>query len=173
MKAITHISKVIGLSLVLFGITSCGGTRSDGAYPFEENPPFTLGTVAYQEWVAGAPGGGSGINVFIPVEEFRAEVKFREIYFRKQVVKVKSRPDNPDLFMGYFETKLNRPDVVMDGDHMKEAKNTPPKQFPFDLEDDEAVLSYEYGGEILYMMIYEMEQKPMLAYPMQNPDKID
>ncbi len=163
-----YLKNLLGLSVILFGMASCGGAQNEGAYPFEEEPPFTLGQVTFQKWVAGIRGGGSGINVTIPVEELTADVRFKELYFRDHIVSIKSKPREPDLFFAYIKTKGNR-DIIMDADPAEEAKNTPPQKVPFDLDEDEAVLSYELGGEIFYVFITDMEEKPMLAYPQGNP----
>lgn len=170
MKIAKHIIKLLGITVLLVSFSSCGGSKAnDSLYPFEEDPPFTLGEVYFQEWVAGVRGGGSGVNVHFTIEEYADEVKIKELYFRNKVVKIKRSPQNRDAFIGFFKTALNQ-DVVMDRDPAKEAENTPPEAFPFQLEKNEAVVSYVHNGETYFLVLDQMEEKPQLAYPKGNPN---
>jgi hypothetical protein len=49
---------------------------------FEQQPPFTIKPVVFQEWYAGIKVGGTGINVFVPVSNVNEGIVFNEVYFR-------------------------------------------------------------------------------------------
>lgn len=152
-------------------MAGCAGGK-DAGYSFVQDPPFTLGTVYYQDWVAGVKEGGSGTNVHINVESYSDDVVFLNIYFGNKKAEAKNVPQGSDQFIGYFKNE-GRPDIVMDGDPLKEAANIPPEPIPFQLKEDEAVLSYLVKDEVKYLKLSNMEEKPMIAYPSTNNNGTD
>ncbi len=95
-----------------------------------------------------------------------------DIYFGNKKTKAKNSPQNIDQYVGYFKNET-RPDMIMDSDPVQESQNVPPEVIPFQLEENEAVLSYLYEGEVKYLRITNMERKPMLAYPTTNNKGIE
>ena len=66
----------------------------------------------------------------------------------------------------------HKPDIVMHSDPKKEVGNQPPrlrteeeKTFPFELNADEAVLSYLENGKVKYVKISGVKDKPARIYP--------
>jgi len=171
MKSIKVISNIFSLSVILFSLSSCAGGKETG-FSFDQEPPFTLGDVYYQDWVAGVREGGSGTNVYITIDSYIDEVVIKDIYFRNKKLKAQNTPQNRDQYIGYLKNQP-RPDIIMDIDPVKESQNIPPESFPFQLEEDEAVLSYLHNEEIKFLKISKMEQKPMIAYPGVNSKGID
>ena len=171
MKQARTLASIFSLSIILFSNTGCAGGKDTG-YSFEQEPPFTLGTVYYQDWVAGVREGGSGTNVHITIESYADDVVILDVYFRSKKEKAQNSPQFMDQYVGYFKNEA-RPDIIMDSDPVKESQNIPPESFPFQLEDNEAVLSYLYKDEVMYLKISKMEQKPMIAYPSTNDKGID
>ena len=157
------------VSVVLITFYSCAGGK-DAGYSFEQEPPFTLGTVYYQDWVAGVREGGSGTNVHISIDSYTDDVVIKNIFFSNKIQKAQNSPQNVDQYVGYFKNK-GRPDIVMDGDPLKEAQNIPPEAFPFQLKNNEAVLSFLHNNEVKYVKITNMERKPMIAYPSAKNDE--
>ncbi len=163
--------KLFSLIAIVFSVASCAGGKDTG-YSFDQEPPFTLGAVFYQDWVAGVREGGSGTNVHINIESYMEDVVIMDVYFRNKKEKAQNSSRHFDQYVGYFKNKA-RPDIIMDIDPIKESQNTPPEPFPFQLEDDEAVLSFRHKDEVKYVKISNMERKPMLAYPSTNNKGID
>ena len=157
------------VSVILFACYSCAGGKDTG-YSFEQEPPFTLGAVYYQDWVAGVREGGSGTHVHITIDSYAEDVVILDIFFSNKKEKAQNSPQYIDQYVGYFKNEA-RPDIVMDGDPVKEAQNTPPEAFPFQLKNNEAVLSYLHKDEVKYVKISNMERKPMLAYPSARNDE--
>ncbi|MCF6306626.1 MAG: hypothetical protein L3J09_01585 [Flavobacteriaceae bacterium] len=163
-----------GFTLVLFTIlfSSCGGSKSNNKnLNISENPPFTISKTYCQKWVAGVKGGGSGINLIITFSSVSEGIDFNEIYFRGKIIEATSKKQNQ--IVGYFKNETNQ-NVIMDSDISKEAANTPPQKFPFQLEDNEAVISYSNSDsnreeKTYYYKISNIEEKEMLAYPQSNP----
>lgn len=165
--------RLLGISVVIFGITSCaGGKNGDPAYKLAQETPFEIESAYFQEWVAGVRGGGSGTNVHLAIVNVEEGVNLEELYFQKKIVKLENSPKDVDQYIAYFKNDNNR-DVIMDIDPVKESQNTPAKPFPFDLDEDEAVISFYHNAELKYALISKMEKKPLLAYPAQRSDGID
>lgn len=163
MRSLSFVTVL--LSCLLLGCA--GGKNNDQVVPLEENPPFSIQSAYYQPWVAGVKNGGKGMHLGVVLADFTEEVQLGDLFFRERVVRVRQDPDNIDLFTGSFKEQKQR-DVIMDGDVVKEAQNTPPVSFPFDLDDDEMVLSYSFRGESFFVLIDEVEKRPLLAYPEQG-----
>ncbi len=158
-----------GFILILFTIlfSSCGGSKSNNEnVKITINPPFTISKTYSQKWVAGLKGGGSGTNLIIEFSSVSEGIDFNKIYFRGKVIEATSKKQNQ--IVGYFKTEMNH-DVIMDSEISKEAANTPPQKLPFQLEENEAVISYTESGKIHYFKITNIEEKEMLAYPQTNP----
>ena len=81
MITLKKISQLSSLAIILFGLSGCAGGK-ETSYKFEQKPPFTLGEVFYQDWVAGVQGGGSGTHVHITIDSYTDDVVIMDIYFR-------------------------------------------------------------------------------------------
>lgn len=143
-----------------------GGKNNDQVVPFEDNPPFEVTSAFYQPWVAGVKKGGKGMHLGVILEEMTEDVEIGDLFFREQVVRARRDPNNPDLFTASYKEEPR--DVVMDADPLQEAQNTPPINFPFELDEEEMVLSYSYQGESYFVLIKDLEKRPLLAYPGQG-----
>ncbi len=171
MKYIKQITAFLGFAICLISFSNCAGGK-DSMYSLEQQPPFKIKSSYFQKWVAGVEQGGSGVNVYLTVMDISEELEIRNVYFKNKVAKAVNTPNDPDRFVAYFKSKTNR-DVIMDSDPKKEAQNTPMGDFPFDLKENEAVLSYFHKGEEKYFKISDIEEKPLIAYPSTNPNGID
>ena len=170
MKQFKTSIGLMTMSLMLFSFSNCGNAKmSDSQPPLVENPPFVLGEVFYQDWVAGTKEGGSGTRVHITVASFTENVQVSDIYFKDKKAKAQNSPHYPRQYVGNFMNATNR-DVIMDSNPTLEAQNTPPAKSPFALNENDAVLSYVQNGTLKYYKISNMKQKPILAYPQSNPN---
>lgn len=161
--------KLITAFTILILFSNCGsGNTETSTYFFEQNPPFSVEEASFQEWVAGTPEGGSGVNVFINFSTIQQGVVFKEVFFRDKKTAVVTSAAVRVQYVGYFTNEPKR-DVIMDSNPINEAANTPPRMIPFQLNDDDAVISYEFNREIAYFKIENLERKKPLAYPASNP----
>ncbi len=117
--------------------------------------------------MAGVQDGGSGTNIYFNIDNIEPSTSINEIYFRNKRTKAIHASENQ--FIGYYKNHENR-DVIMDSNPNKEAKNIPPKPFPFKLTENEAVLSYVFKGKDYYFKISKISEKQILAYPQANPN---
>jgi hypothetical protein len=170
MSSIKKIISFVCLSVLMVSFYNCGsGNTNDSHLAFEQYPPFKVAAASYQQWVAGTPQGGGGVNVFINFSNIQAAVVFKEIYFRNKKTEVVTSSTVRVQYVGYFKNENKRPDVILDIDALKEAANTPPTKSPFQLREDEAVISYTFEDKINYFKIENLERKEPLAYPSNNP----
>lgn len=161
---------LLTVPLLLLSFSNCGGAQNaKQETEFSQNPPFKIAKAYYQNWVAGVKEGGSGTNVYIVFNEMDPKAVIKNIYFRKQILEAKGNVNEPIQFVGYLKNNSQR-NMVMDADPMKEAQNTPLKEFPFQLQDNQAVVEYWFGGKLNYYKISNLSEKEMIAYPQANPN---
>ncbi|TXD70314.1 hypothetical protein [Aequorivita lipolytica] len=164
------IAIILTLPILILSFSNCGGATTVGSkMSFEQNPPFKIAEAYYQNWVAGVKEGGSGTNVHITFSEIDPNVVIQNIYFKKQILEAKGNVNEPKQFVGYLKNEQQR-DIIMDSDPIKEAQNTPSKTFPFELENNQAVVEYWFSGKKNYYKIINLSQKEMIPYPQANPN---
>lgn len=162
---------ILTLPLLLVSLINCGGTqKTNMEKSLVQNPPFKITEAYYQNWVAGVKEGGSGTNVHIVLREMNPEVGIENIYFRDRILKAKNDAKQPNQFVGYLRNSSQR-DIIMDQNPIKEAQNTPSKSFPFQLEENQAVVEYQFNGKKHYYKITNLSQKDMIPYPQANPNQ--
>ena len=147
-------------------------SQCSSALKLQKEAPITFGEVYCQNWVAGVQGVGAGLNLFIPVTDL--SIVLDSVYFRGKVTKLELRQDNL-LYVGRFKTNLNQSkDIIMSSDPKEEYANQMPvkeKEIPFQLEDDECVVSYKKNEKVLYYKISNIIQKTPLNYPSASPNQ--
>lgn len=160
------VLKILGLIIIVMGLSSCASGKD---YVLEQNPPFKVNSGYFQKWVAGVQGGGSGTKVYISLAAINKDITVEELYFGATFLKAKRQFNNPDTYYADFLNDTNR-DVIMDGEIINEAENTPPPISPFSLAKNEAVISYMLNDKKYYYKIANLEEKPLIAYPGANPN---
>ncbi|MEO9570982.1 MAG: hypothetical protein ABJH82_10150 [Polaribacter sp.] len=150
--------KFLSILTIIFGFSQCGSTN------FETNPPFQIDSAEYHSWVGGVPGV-SGINVQIKLKN-KSAIAFNSLYFRKKSTKVEIK-DASLLIAHYNTSKRNKPDLILHSDSKKELKNKipDPDKFPFELKENEAVLSYQLGGKTRYIKIKDIKKQNRNSFP--------
>jgi hypothetical protein len=111
----------------------------------------------YQNWVAGVKGGGSGTNVFIHKSLLENKI-VDSIYFQNKVAKLLPPNDSEEFFTAAFKRELNQ-------FKEPEEKNLIQAPLPFDLKENELVVSYLVKGDKKYLKITNVIKKQGLAYP--------
>lgn len=157
--------KLFGLLAVLASLFQCASVS------FEKNPPFTIHSASYKNWVGGVPGV-SGTKVRI---NFKANtvVAFDSMFFKNKKAKIVIETINKDTFLnGHFSTSIinSKEDLVLHKDGKKEYGNkVPEKRFKFDLKDNEAVISYIIDNQIKYFKIENIKKEPTDYLPAARP----
>ena len=169
MKAMQWFLTIIVVGILSLGLLQCSSQK------LVTKPPFVLGEVVAEDWIAGVEGGGSGTNLFIPVESGR-DILLDSVYFRNKVVKPKRiQRDNYLVYIGRFKKSSNQPkDMILHEDPKKEFGNTPPElktTIPFSLKANEAVVSFSEKGKTKYYKIEGIKESVPVKPPKTNPQK--
>jgi len=160
-----------GTVLLVLGLMSCSSQK-----PLESQPPFSVEGPTVQYWEGGREESGFGMK-------FRARwnpkdpsaIKVDSLFFRGQVYKLEVADSETGFILQASRTEnpLEKPDIIMHADSTREIGNQPPKPlpspevFPFDLQPDEAVISYIHKaeGQKYYTKITGIVEKPARIYP--------
>lgn len=151
-------------------------TNCSTAQKLQNTAPVSFGEVYSQKWVAGVKGGGSGINLFIPVsEEIPENIQMDSVYFRGKVVKLERVTGENPMFVGRFVTEFNqKEDITMSSDPKEEYGNQAPKldkKSHFDLKDSECVISYKDGTDTKYFKIENITEQKVEHFPSAPQNK--
>lgn len=154
------ILKILSVLTIICSLSQCGSTN------FETSPPFEINSAAYFSWVGGQPGI-SGMNVKISYTSDK-NIQFDSIYFRKKIVKLEVNiSKNQKMIIGHFNTSSPNREIVLQLDPMKEMKNEIPeiKNFPFELNENEAIISYRVSDKIKYFKIKTVKKGKRIFFP--------
>ena len=161
---ITYKISLLCLSFLL----GCKSTRS---IHFQSEIPFQIESPYYEPWTAGVKGGGSGINVLLPINNLNGIIP-DSIHFRGY--RVKATYDN-QMIIGYFKTPHNQhQDVILSNEPLAEAKNQllPTNDpSPFELENNTCVLSYTIENQQFFFKIKNLTKRTYIPYPRSHPTK--
>lgn len=156
--------KYLSILAIIFSFTQCGSMK------LQKNPPFKIEKSSYNNWTGGQ-SGVSGTKVEIVLTE-NSNIVFDSLFFKNKSTKVEIKTDSDKtLLIGHFNTSnRQKRDLVLDIDATKEIKNTIPEvnKFPFDLKDNEAILSYKDGDKIKYYKIINVEKGKQVFFPRAN-----
>mgnify|MGYP000619178694 FL=1 len=152
--------KILSILTIILGFSQCGSMK------FQENPPFKITSATYENWTGGQPGV-KGTNVKI---EYTANkiVEFDSIYFSNKVAKLQTKEASKNkMIFGYFNTSSLKNDMVLHSDSTKEMKNTIPKikKIPFELKENEAVISYKINKKTKYYKITSLTKAKSSFFP--------
>ena len=147
--------------IMMMSFSNCANSKN-----IQEQAPVDLEQAYYTTWVGGTKGAGSGLNLYIPVKETQdVDIQLDSVYFRGKRAELQTKPEDENLYIGYFRTADNynkAPDLIMSSDPREEYGNQLPKRMedvPFDLEENEAVISFRKNGKKGYYKIEVVEQK--------------
>jgi hypothetical protein len=166
-------------SIIILAVFSLYGCSSQKKLTPE--PPFSINSPSYQKYVGGREESATGFKLQLPVEVNAGhEIKFLEVFFMGHVLESELEEEGEDrrVVCDYKDPVENKkPDIIMHSDPKEEVGNQPPasinklnEDFPFDLNEDEAVLSYQIiggdrqKGKVNYFKITGIKKKPSLIY---------
>lgn len=149
------------ITLICLSILGCGSSK-DAMPDLVKNPPFVIEKASFNSWVSGVKGGGSGISVKLNFKDLdTSKIQLDSIYFRQRIAPIKAHREN---YKATFKGERNTMDeFILHRDSEKEYGNKPPVakeyQFPFELSENEAVISYYYKKELHYVALILEEEK--------------
>ena len=167
MKSLKHILSLIPLLVLMVSFSKCSTAQK-----LQKKSPIEIGETYAQQWIAGIQGGGSGINVYIPVED--TSVILDSIYFRGQKEKLEFKGNNQNMYVGRFLTEVNHnKDIILSSNMKEESKNKLPElkeKMPFEFNDNECIVTYLKSGKTMYYKISNIKTKQSLHYPSTSPN---
>lgn len=140
MKNLKNVTYIIVCAMAISLVFQCA-TPKLTTTNFEQQTPFTVKPVTFQEWYAGIKVGGTGINVFVPVSNTAEGVTLEEVFFRNLRGKLIKE-------QGKYTSVLKHPSRLYT---FKKADK--PTDYPFNLKDNECVISYTENGQLKYHKI--------------------
>jgi hypothetical protein len=161
------------LSFLLMLLVMASFSQCSSAKRIQEKAPLELGQVYCQNWIAGIEGGGAGLNIYIPT--VNSSVELDSVYFRGKAAKLEIKSLNQTIYIGRFISDLNKKkDIVMSSEPNAEYGNEIPKipqKIPFELKDNQCVISYNDGKTTKYFMVDNVVEKDLIPYPSAPPNK--
>lgn len=140
--------KLLSILIIIIGLSQCGSAK------FQKNPPFQISSSTYYNEF-----NNTETNIYIRYTS-KDDINFDSIYFqkRKGKVEIKTISDLNYIFGNFKNFKRN--DLVLDVNSIKELNNRIPeiKKFPFDLKENEAIISYKTKGKTKYYKITSVKK---------------
>jgi hypothetical protein len=154
--------QLLGLFLITLGFSQCKTMK------FDKTPPFKITEATYTHWVGGQPGV-SGTRIEIRFET-NPESAFDSIFFQNKSTKLQRREFKEKVFLtaNFNTSKVNsKADLILHSDAKEEVGNKLPemKKTPFELKENEAVISYIENGKTKYYKILELKKGKANYYP--------
>ena len=152
----------IGILTICLALGSCGTTKNSTEKAVQSKRPFDIISATYSASVTDSTNVKK-IDILIVIDS--PEIQLDSIYFKNSPIKL-SRQINSSkpVFIGNFFLSNIPKDYNLHSDVKKEYGNTPPErtlQIPFDLQKNEAVISYLLKGKRQYYKINNLiEVKP-------------
>lgn len=157
VKSLQPILLVLLLLMVIMSSFQCSSRKNkittavNNQIEFQLNPPIHITEVNFQNWASGLQEGGSGINIHILASNIDTTIVLDSIYFRG--LKAKIVPHKMNFF-----ARLIRPKVKSK------------YKFPFNLKENECVISYTQAHQSYYYKVYNLIEKQAQYYPKPPKD---
>lgn len=162
MKPLPKATYALIVALVYVFSFPCAAQK-EGTFTtvYEEQLPFKVKPVAFQEWYAGIKVGGTGINIFITITDLDDNVKIDRVYFRNLTEELIEKGGK------YYATLINNTK------RYTFKKSEAPADYPFKLKDDECVISYIIDGTTKYLKIASVNEFAGVYYENGPPINLE
>lgn len=127
----------------------------------ERNSVLELDEVHFQEWFAGINIGGTGINMFFPNIKTNGNIQLEAVYFRNMKGKLQKGK-------AMYSAVLKNDSPYYTWQPAKK-----PADYPFNLKDNECVISYIENGTTKYFKIDNLAEKAGTYYENGHPSIYD
>ncbi|MDX5583855.1 MAG: hypothetical protein QNK20_02845 [Aureibaculum sp.] len=149
--------------LIMMFFTHCGSAQ------FDKEAPFTIHKAYYQDWFGGQPGS-KGTLVTVEISPAAESIVFDSIFFNGKIKRLSNTIlDNKQLLIGNFPTTtLSDKNIIMHSDPKEEMANKisePTLNFPFELTDNECVVSYIIKKKKYYFKVENLKKEKSIYYP--------
>ncbi len=153
--------KIIGCIILTIGFFQCASVH------FEKTPPFSVKGATFNNYVGGLPGvSGTWVRIYY---EATTKIAFDSIFFKGRKTKIELQTiKNKTFASGHFNTSTvnSKEDLILHREGKKEYGNkAPEKKLPFELKENEAVISYTENGETKYYKVKNIKEGKKTYYP--------
>lgn len=176
MKKLNKLISFTIIATFLLSFVACGVTKD--SFKLEKRPPFLISQVYNKQWASGIRDGSVGDDVYVSIEKFKrrdADITFQQLFFKDQVANLRKPAEyrnqfleSSNHFVAFFKDGNTNEAFQTETD--EEPESLPLTQFPFELTDTEAVISYEYFGRTRYYKIPFVKTVSRIGYPSMNMD---
>jgi hypothetical protein len=141
------------IGIILTSFFQCGSLK------FENNPPFKILTVTYQnDYEVSKIFGETVVKISYTSTK---EISFDSIYFNNKIAKLEFASFNSNKrLIGILKNSNFNNGFVLDKNPIKELHNPLPnfQKFPFKLKKNEAIISYKVDKKIKYFRISDLKK---------------
>ena len=166
MKIQKQFLGFIFIFVILISFSQCSSAQK-----LQDQASFELGEISYQKWFSGVQSGGSGYHLSINVISNKDHVVFDSIYFRGYRAKIEAVKS---LYIANIRTESNQTETITMSNSKDEFNNKLPlelSQTPFNLADNECVISYIEKNTTKYLKVKNLIEKQRAEYPLTPPKK--
>ncbi|WP_299776591.1 hypothetical protein [uncultured Formosa sp.] len=153
-------------SVLLSSITNCASQKT------EKVASFCTKEVYKQSWTSGVKGGGSGINIFVNLQEtLPVNITLDSIYFETYQLPLKQDNHNPLLFVGRNVNQSKKDFSILKTNAITDnpvTENTE-KHSKFQLKENECIIRYIDSGDIKYFKYDALYRKQAPIIPNTRP----
>ena len=161
MKKIKQVFLLPISAIIIMSFSQCSSAQ------FDKKAPVTITDAYYKNWVGGIPGV-KGVLITIKAKAPETDIIFDSIYFNNKMVKLNSQLQKNELILtGNFIVRSKTDLIVMHADPKEEFGNKPPNisnKIPFELQDNEAVISYFIKSKKRYYKLYNIKKEKTSSY---------
>ncbi|QDO93121.1 hypothetical protein FNB79_03725 [Formosa sediminum] len=153
-------------NLVLCSITNCASQK------LEKKVPVSIKEVYKTHWNSGVKGGGSGVNIFIVLEDqLPDQITLDSLYFNTFQLPLKQDNRNELLFVGRQVNATNKKYI-----HPTSSKitvdavtETITQKTKFELDENECIIQYTESGTVKYFKYVDLYTKSTPPIPNTRP----
>jgi len=153
--------KLLPVIIIFVMMASCK-TQS-----LENSAPFSIVEKSYFDWVGGKQGT-QGTTIRIEGTTQSLNVSFSKVFFQEREYDIVPQFNGESFFIEGNFSEFREREVIMDKDPAAEVGNKTSdteKQFPFDLEEDQAILLYSVNGREGYYKISDLKKMDKVYRP--------
>jgi len=145
--------------MMLLMFSFCSATRSNLKQKVQEKHPFKVTHATYNN-VVGDESNSRRIHISIEIDNPKIELD--SVFFRNMKTDLKrENGSSSSIFVGILISSNTQKDYILHKNPVEEYGNKAPnihQNIPFDLEENEAVVSYFYNKETQYYKIIVLKE---------------
>lgn len=161
MRTLSPISRILLVIITAVLTFQCAGKK----YTLEENASLNPKQAYFLEWYAGIKVGGSGFNIYFPNLNGDKKVAIDSVFFRRMKGKlIEGRSRYTAVLRKNSKHYADISKQYQDGRKLDKAAG-----FPFNLKENECVISYRENGQTKYIKVSNLAEKQSLYYEKGAP----